>query len=121
MFDNIGRKIKVLAQAVCWVGIVLSIIIGLVVIVSAIASDTLIGFLYGFIIMIVGSLASWVSSFFAYGFGELIEKTTEIAYNTEKEQKPIGPSRPYEPTSAYYANENQDTKKTSNQNDFYRF
>jgi hypothetical protein len=34
--------------------------------------------------MVVGGLASWIGSFFTYGFGELIEKTTEIANNTSK-------------------------------------
>ena len=30
-------------------------------------------------IIIVGCLGSWIGSFSTYGFGELIEKTTEIA------------------------------------------
>ncbi len=38
----------------------------------------------GFIIIFGGSLLSWVSSFFAYGFGELIEKTTVIAEAVSK-------------------------------------
>ncbi len=33
----------------------------------------------GLAVMIVGSLVSWIGSFFAYGFGELIENTTVIA------------------------------------------
>ena len=33
----------------------------------------------GCVVMIVGSLVSWIDSFFAYGFGELIENTTVIA------------------------------------------
>ena len=33
----------------------------------------------GFAVLIVGSLVSWIGSFFVYGFGELIENTTVIA------------------------------------------
>jgi hypothetical protein len=32
--------------------------------------------------MALGSLISWISSLALYGFGELIEKTAEIARNT---------------------------------------
>ena len=37
----------------------------------------------GLVVIIVGCLGSWIGSFFTYGFGELIEKTTEIAENTK--------------------------------------
>lgn len=37
---------------------------------------------FGFAVLILGPLASWVSSFFLYGFGELIETNCEIARNT---------------------------------------
>ena len=36
----------------------------------------------GILVIAIGSLFSWVGSFCLYGFGELIEKTTEIAENT---------------------------------------
>ena len=74
-FENIGSKIKTLAVVLTVVGIVASVIFGFFIL-SANAG-------YGLLIMIVGSLISWVSSFFTYGFGELIEKTTEIARNTK--------------------------------------
>ena len=74
-FENIGSKIKTLAVVLTVVGIVASVIFGFFIL-SANAG-------YGLLIMVVGSLISWVSSFFTYGFGELIEKTTEIARNTK--------------------------------------
>ena len=73
MFDNIGSKIKSWAKVVCWVGILVSVIVG----IPLFEESPL-----GLLIMIIGSLSSWIGSFFAYGFGELIEKTTEIAENT---------------------------------------
>ncbi len=65
MFDNIGGKIKVLAKVVCWIGIVVSVILGLLTGNSITALLT----------MVIGSVASWVGSFMTYGFGQLIENT----------------------------------------------
>ena len=36
------------------------------------------GILSGIVIIIVGCLASWIGSFFTYGFGQLIENTDRI-------------------------------------------
>ena len=79
MFDNIGGKIKKLAQVICWIGIVFSVISGIVLMVNGGN-----GILTGLFTIIAGCLASWISSFFAYGFGQLIENTDAIRYNTEK-------------------------------------
>lgn len=75
MFENIGSKIKTLAKVICWVGIIISVVVGIILLASD--SDV------GLIVMIVGSFVSWIGSFFTYGFGELIEKATEIAENTK--------------------------------------
>lgn len=75
-FENIGSKIKTLAVILTVVGIVASVLIGMFMLTVNAG--------YGLLIMIVGSLISWVSSFFTYGFGELIEKTTEISKNTKE-------------------------------------
>lgn len=80
MFKNIGGKIKDLAKVICFVGIAISVVAGIVMIGFGSFSyngDTMIGM--GLAVMIVGSLVSWIGSFFAYGFGELIENTTVIA------------------------------------------
>lgn len=80
MFKNIGGKIKDLAQFICYLGIAISVIAGIVMIglgFSSYNGDTMVG--VGFAVMLVGSLVSWIGSLFAYGFGELIENTTVIA------------------------------------------
>lgn len=80
MFSNIGGKIKGLATAISAIGIGLSVICGIIMIIVGGVngnSGSMIG--TGFAILIVGSLVSWVGSFFTYGFGELIENTTVIA------------------------------------------
>ena len=77
MFDNIGGKIKVLAQVVCWIGIICSALFGIIIV----ANGKNFVFL-GFMIMFVGSLLSWCSSFVLYGFGELIENSEIANSNT---------------------------------------
>lgn len=70
MFDNIGGKIKTLAQVVCWIGIIASVIIGFVMMAQD--DDTAFA---GILIMVLGSLGSWIGSFMTYGFGQLIENS----------------------------------------------
>jgi hypothetical protein len=72
MFENIGKKIKTLAEVVCTILIVLSLLGGFI---CGIALDN-ITFLF---IGIISAFASWISGFCLYGFGELIEQTTRIA------------------------------------------
>lgn len=84
MFDNIGGKIKTVATTIAWLGIIGSIIIGIVMIAKA--EDSYypeIGIWSGWLVIIVGSLSSWVSSFTLYGFGQLIENTDAISSEME--------------------------------------
>ena len=80
MFSNVGQKIMDLATLVCWVGIVLSILAGIVMMA---ASEDLI--LVGLLTAVAGALGSWIGSWFVYGFGELIETTKRIEKNTRKD------------------------------------
>ena len=79
MFDNIGGKIEGLAKVICWIGIIASVIGGIVMFVAAgemrYGGGTYVAL--GFVVIIVGSLGSWIGSFFMYGFGELISDTSE--------------------------------------------
>lgn len=77
MFNNIGAKIKTAAKVLCWIGIVACVIIGIVMMVAS--KQTV---LTGLLVMIVGSLASWISSFMMVGFGQLVENSNVIAANT---------------------------------------
>lgn len=79
MFDNIGSKIKSLAKIVCWAGIIITVIAGIVLLASGGDVSSPIGL----VLVIAGPISSWIGSFFVYGFGELIEKTSEIAENTK--------------------------------------
>ena len=69
MFNNIGNKIKTYAEVVSWIGIIASVFTGIVIMTTSAE------FVLGLLICIIGSLLFWISSFFLYGFGQLIENT----------------------------------------------
>ena len=76
MYENIGGKIKMLAVWTAILGIASSVAFGFYILID---EEEFFG---GLLIAVLGSLVSWVSTWLLYGFGELIEKVTEIAYNT---------------------------------------
>lgn len=85
MYNNIGEKVKGLAKVVAFLGILGSVIYGIVLIVQGAklnsyypseAGSALIG--TGFAVMIVGSLVSWISSWALYAIGDTNVKTTEL-------------------------------------------
>ncbi|MBQ6672275.1 MAG: hypothetical protein IKR80_03925 [Spirochaetales bacterium] len=98
MFNNIGGKIKGLAKFMCWLGIILSVIIGVIMIIAAASSRSYTFDSYGekitlstggsivagILIIVFGSLASWIGSFFMYGFGELVENSKKVADRVSK-------------------------------------
>lgn len=77
MFANVGQKIMDLASLVCWMGIILSILTGIIMMAAELV-------LPGLLIGVVGSLGSWIGSWFTYGFGQLLETTKQIEKNTRK-------------------------------------
>lgn len=79
MFNDIGKKIKTLAELICWIGIILSIISG-----CALMGANGIGIL----VIILGVLGSWTGSFLLYGFGELVDNSTKIVNGLELINRP---------------------------------
>ena len=82
MFNNIGGKIKALAKVICWIGIIASVIGGIVLMIH---DEDMI--LYGILTAVGGALFSWIGSFFTYGFGELIDNTSKLVAHAEKTEK----------------------------------
>ena len=76
MFSNIGGKIKKLAVILCILGMIGSVVYAIVCFSNTSKYEDLT--LYGVLILVLGCLVSWISSFFVYGFGELIERTVSI-------------------------------------------
>ena len=86
MYYDIGRKIKTLAKAICWIGIICSIIGGIVML----ATMGKPGVLPGILTIILGALFSWVGSFVLYGFGEMVENSdirTELVVKSSMKKK----------------------------------
>lgn len=82
MFDNIGGKIKTLAKVICWIGIALSIVLGLILLIAISTYSPLLGIAVAIPVALLGAVLSWIASFTLYGYGELIELTAKIEQNT---------------------------------------
>ena len=80
MYDNIGKNIKELARVLCWVGVIVNIILGLVMFARAGDSYYAEGLFMslGFVFLIVGPIISIINGMLIYGFGELIDNNVEI-------------------------------------------
>ncbi len=74
MYDKIGSKIKGLAKVIFIVEAIVTVITG----IALISSDVDIGIL----VIALGPIIAWVSSWLLYGFGELIDKACDIEHNT---------------------------------------
>ena len=76
MFDNIGGKLKALSKFVCYVGIICSIIGAIALWMSNSRYNPTI--LAGFILLIFGSLSSWIGSWVTYAIGEAAENSAAL-------------------------------------------
>lgn len=83
MFDNIGGKIKGFAKIIAWLGIILSVIFGLLSIEEG-----------GIMIMIIGSVSSWLGSLVLYGFGQLVENSDKLVDALPKANTSVDISSP---------------------------
>ena len=77
MYENIAAKIKLLAKIVLGLGALIGLVFAILLFADVIVNEDL-AFL-GIIPLIFGPVLGWLSSLLVYGFGELIEKTTDIA------------------------------------------
>ena len=98
MFTNIGKKIKVLAKVLCWIGIIGGIISGISLIAVGASgagfsagyygSSSFVGggalIAVGVVMLILLPLLAWVSSFVLYGFGEMVDSTSDIKQSNEE-------------------------------------
>lgn len=75
MFNNIGSKIKIYAEVVSWIGIIICVIFGIILIISGVRNESADSIFSGLLITLIGSLFCWISSFVLYGFGQLVENS----------------------------------------------
>lgn len=91
MYENIGSKIKSVGAVLCWLGIIISIIGGVIIIVSGNNASLPQGFtggvtLYGILIIVLGSISSFIYGWLMVGFGDLIETSAITAGKLNKIQ-----------------------------------
>ena len=79
LYNNIGKKIKILAFCSFIVGAILSVVFGLYYMFQ---NNGEYDQLTGFMLLVFGPAVAWVNSCLLYGFGELVEHTQYIAANT---------------------------------------
>ena len=91
MFNDIGGKMKFYAKVMTWIGIIFSVFAGLVLCAIGIDARNGEGLIFGGLaLMFFGSAASFIGSWFLYGFGELIENSciqTELLLRMEKRNR----------------------------------
>jgi len=73
MFKNIGGKIKKISEIVTWIGIIVSVILGIIIMLPG---DIMV--LVGLIVIALGCFSSWVGSLLLYGYGQLIENSDKL-------------------------------------------
>lgn len=76
MYNNIGKKIKGLAVVIFIINALAGIISGCSLISSS-STRTM-----GWLLIVGGPVIGWIMSWFLYGFGELIDKISDIERNT---------------------------------------
>ena len=74
MFENVGAKVQTLAKVICWLGIVGSVIGGIVMIAQGGS-----GILIGIGTAIGGAFFSWLGSLGLYAIGEAAENSSIAA------------------------------------------
>ena len=95
MYDNIGGKLKGLAIAVFIIEAIAAVIIGI---------DLAVGdqMLFGVLILILGPIVAWISTWLLYGFGEMYDMLCDIKQNT---RPATSKSQPH--------NQNESSKETT--------
>lgn len=108
MYSNIGKKIQKLAMVCAILGMIASVVIGGSLIESADGwlgtNETMV--VIGGVVIVLGSILSWVLSFVLYGFGRLVENSDIIArqYRRNAKNEPMEPEEPKQPMSQVIRN-----------------
>lgn len=77
MYDNVGKKIKKLADVLFTIGYVGFSLLGCVILVAGLSRGNVFLIIVSIATIGLGILFSWLSSLFMAGFGELIDKTSK--------------------------------------------
>ena len=78
MYNDIGGKIKKLTKTIAVIEAFITVIIASSFMFTD--DEKMVGI--GVLVMIIGCVIAWISSWLLYGFGEIIEKVSLIEENT---------------------------------------
>lgn len=93
LFDNIGRKIQIVAKVTMFVNIIASFIGGIVMIIMSLINFEYMwfGILLAPFAIVIGCISAWLSVICLYGFGKLIEDVEWIRNTNKTPTKAIAP------------------------------
>ena len=81
MYNNVGGKIKGIASVCGWISLIAGAITWIILIANGRKSDNI----WGWVALIYG-VASFLSSWVIYGFGQLVEDIRTICEKTEEQK-----------------------------------
>lgn len=73
MYKNVGNSIKALAKVCAIIGIILSIIVGLLLVFVGIQRGEILYIVIGVLEGILLAFGAWIAQLCLYGYGELID------------------------------------------------
>ena len=125
MFNDVGNKIKGVASVFCWLGIISSCLVGIMLIYNGIQLNNsyysrgsgTVFIVAGLVLMIVGSIVSWIGSIMVYGFGALIDNSKVIREDIRKmkEKQPSTQSQSaYTPAAAAFSQDRANLQNAAN-------
>lgn len=85
MFEYIGRKIKVLAKVMFWLGIIGWSLYGVIAIIVYASESDATNAVASLIIMLIALIASTVSSWLVYGLGQVIDNSDKLVSLKQEE------------------------------------
>ena len=102
MWDNIGRKLQTLAKIVCWLGIIGSVLVAIIIWGqnSRYQSTILTGIIY----LVLGCLGSWIGSWTMYGLGLVVEKVENGGFEAHSSAPVYTETTTPNPTPSYTDN-----------------
>ena len=89
MYQNVGKKIKTLAIVIAVLCMVLTFVGGFAVATMIGENDGIRAVVLFILIVVAGVCCSWLSGILLYGFGELVDKTSEMTDRQEDAQSAL--------------------------------
>ena len=71
MWSDMGQKLKILAQVICVLGMIASLVYAIIIWSQKNQPST---FWPGLLMLVAGCILSWVGSWILYGFGLIVER-----------------------------------------------